>query len=193
METGAVDKDVEIPLLKARSATPDITHVETKNKRSTQAIDALFWKRARVLISARASAAGKVTRQYECTFCSPLIVSSYFNFQMATTIMTEFYSPLLRCTTCPSIGLIFIFMLKYAVLVSLKIIIGYFGAKLRLEWRTILVTKIQSQIYSQKNLANYLVNIKNCVDNVDQRVAEDVEVTTVFLWQFFLATQPAKE
>ena len=48
------------------------------------------------------------------------------------------------------------------------------------------------QIYSQKNLANYLVNIQNCVDNMDQRVAEDVEVTTVFLWQFFFGNTTSK-
>eukprot|EP00944_MAST-04C_sp_MAST-4C-sp1_P008648 g8648.t1 len=151
MEIRAIDKDVEIPLLKARSATPDIVNVEkTKNGRSTQAIDALFWKRAR------------------------------------------FYSPLLRCALPEYWSNLFMFMLKYAALVSLKIIIGYFGAKLRLEWRTILVTKIQSQIYSQKNLANYLVNIQNCVDNVDQRVAEDVEVTTIFLWQFFFGNTTSK-
>ena len=159
---------------------------------NNKSIGALFRKRAKVLIKLgfRDWKSFASIRVY--LFSIALIFSSYLNFIMAIYIVSEFYTPLLTCDLKTYWSNLSIFMLKYILLVILKVIVGYYGAKLRLEWRTKIVSHLQHKIYSRRNLANYLINMQHSVDNIDQRIAEDVEVSTILLWQFLFGNTTTK-
>ena len=189
MEQNDKNNDVEMPLLNETQST---INNNNNDKNNNKAIDALFWKRTKVLIKLGFKSWTSYASIRIYVFSVILIVSSYVNFIMAISIMSEFYSPLLKCDLETYWSNLSIFMLKYIVLVIFKVLVGYYGAKLRLEWRTEIVSNLQYTICSQRNLANYLINIQHSVDNVDQRVAEDVEVSTGFLWQFLFGNTTSK-
>ena len=192
MEQNDKNNDVEMPLLNETQSTINNNNNNNNDKNNNKAIDALFWKRTKVLIKLGFKSWTSYASIRIYVFSVILIVSSYVNFIMAISIMSEFYSPLLKCDLETYWSNLSIFMLKYIVLVIFKVLVGYYGAKLRLEWRTEIVSNLQYTICSQRNLANYLINIQHSVDNVDQRVAEDVEVSTVFLWQFLFGNTTSK-
>ena len=192
MEQNDKNNDVEMPLLNETQSTINNNNNNEDKNNNNKAIDAVFWKRTKVLIKLGFKSWTSYASIRIYVFSVILIVSSYVNFIMAISIMSEFYSPLLKCDLETYWSNLSIFMLKYIVLVIFKVLVGYYGAKLRLEWRTEIVSNLQYTICSQRNLANYLINIQHSVDNVDQRVAEDVEVSTVFLWQFLFGNTTSK-
>jgi ABC-type uncharacterized transport system fused permease/ATPase subunit len=75
---------------------------------------------------------------------------------------------------------------KFAALMAISCIGGsikkYWSSMIRLRLRTKVTLTLHQKLFEKANISNYLNNISRQVDNVDQRVAADVEGATLLFW-----------
>ena len=114
------------------------------------------------------------------------VVVSYLEFKIAISAMALGVKPLLKCNVNMYWDALFVIGAQLILSVFLKTVAGYIGSRVRLKWRRKITQSVQRQLFSTPNLANYLVNLNHSVDNLDQRVCDDIEASTVLFWHIFL-------
>ena len=71
---------------------------------------------------------------------------------------------------------------ELALASAVAVLAGMLGSYVRLKWRGAIVKELHRRMLSRNNLLNYLSNIDQRVDNIDQRMTQDVEVATSNAW-----------
>ena len=115
-----------------------------------------------------------------------LALFAHLSLTINTKATAEALPPLASCDIPAFWGVIY----KYAVMIpTASLAVGlarYFGGLARLEVRSTLTRRMQTCLFGTGKVCNYLSNIDATVDNIDQRIAADVEDATQQLVVFFL-------
>jgi hypothetical protein len=68
----------------------------------------------------------------------------------------------------------------------LRVVSALVGSFIRLKWRGALVKELHRRMLGRNNLLNYLSNVDPRVDNIDQRITQDVEAATLNAWNMVM-------
>ena len=152
---------------------------------SPHVLNPRFWDRLKMFVSLGFEGpCSPLTLQ--AVFVALLLVAvSYLEFRVAISALALGITPLLKCDVGTYWGALLIIGCQLVLSVFLKTVAGYVGTRLRLKWRTKITRSLQEQLFSTPNLANYLVNLNHSVDNLDQRITDDVETSTILFWRLF--------
>ena len=182
--SSSIEHDIKIKSRKKTTISSEALGVGKIDieKINANGINRVFWRRfTNILKVGYGSPLSRMAIETYIIFIC-LIGINFLNFYIITNGNAEVLPPLYTCKTNQFIVIVY----KYTILIGANTIISslvnYWGSNVRLRLRSTVTQKLHQKLFETPNVSNYLNNISREVDNIDQRVAADVEQATLMLW-----------
>jgi ABC-type uncharacterized transport system fused permease/ATPase subunit len=159
----------------------------TADKAGATGVNRVFWRRLRKLIIIG----------FGWKLCGPLAILAYLNVAMcvvsgyliaevSATGNARALTPLLE-GDIQGFDRAFVDLLwLIGGACMLRVVSALMGSFIRLKWRGAIVMELHRRVLGRNNLLNHLSNVDRRVDNVDQRITEDVELATLYTWNMIM-------
>lgn len=159
----------------------------TASRAGATGVNGVFWRRLRKLIIIG----------FGWRLCGPLALLAYLNVAMC--VLSGYLLTMVNATgNARALAPLFDGDMKgfdraFADLLwliggacMLRVVSAAMGSFIRLKWRGALVTELHRRMLGRNNLLNYLSNVDCRVDNIDQRITQDVEAATLNAWNMIM-------
>jgi ABC-type uncharacterized transport system fused permease/ATPase subunit len=147
--------------------------IGNRNKNSYK-VDGTFWRRLKFMLSFF-----DTRMVLMCLAAVPFsIFNGIFGVLSSKWVATELLPPIFQCNLAAFRDGVTKLAVVFVAMAVSSSVGGYLSESVRLRWRVKLTRHFHSQIYGTSKLAYYLTNIQHDVDNIDQRVTNDIELAT---------------